>query len=684
MPSDALRWPERIVAALRALGGRPWTLFLVLFALNALAAPYAGFIHDARLYGFQVLNKVEGGAFADDLFFRYGSQDNYSLFSTAVAPLAAALGLDLSFFLLYLLSNALLLLGMLRLIRAVIKDRLVSTLAAILVAVSPLPFGGVGIFNVNENFLTPRILAAALTLFALERVLRGRYKTALGLGVVGCLFHPLMAVGSVAIVAALWAWARLPRRVVLGLAAAVALAGAAVLAVPPLGFAAFGRMDADWLVRVRAATAHNFPLDWLPEDWIRLAISLLAVAAAAGLLRRKNPRVARLLTLVVLAAAGGFVATLVASEAGYKLLFQGQPYRVAWVLQLLQGPLLLWMAARLWRAGDEPSRTGAVALVAVGLLGLNLILYILPSIAFVVAAIGERGLSARPRRAAWLSRALAGGLAGGVLAWGALRLLGFFTFWNQLAPLVDGLDLARGLLTTPGPLGWLLAAAAVLGAVYRRAGLRPRFAAAAAAAGLAVQAGFFGCARTDFYRDHGDRYGPDVRFVADYLAARRDAGRPPSVYWPIRRPYAIWLRLRARSYFTSLQVQGVVFNRGTALEGQRRALVVRRFEVERLAADRRVLPAEWLAEMERLFQLRLPDDPSAWPDAPTQDDLEALCREPDVDYVVVPHAFALPCAADNGRFYIYDCRQVRAALGDRPAATDAALASSETSESPLK
>src|SRR5205823_5289795 len=111
------------------------------------------------------------------------------------------------------------------------------------------------------------------------------------------------------------------------------------------------------------------------NDWIQLVISLLTVAAAAGLLRRKNPRVARLLAVLGLAAAGGFVATLVASEAGYKLLFQGQPYRVVWVLQLLQGPLLLWMAARLWRAGDEPSRVGAVALVAVGLIGLELAQY---------------------------------------------------------------------------------------------------------------------------------------------------------------------------------------------------------------------------------------------------------------------------------------------------------------------
>src|SRR5690242_19940574 len=103
MRPDALPWPDRIAASLRALRDRPATLFLVLFALNALVLPYAGFIHDARLYGVQVLNKVEGGAFADDLFFRYGSQDKFSLFSTAVAPAAAVLGIDTTFFILYLI-----------------------------------------------------------------------------------------------------------------------------------------------------------------------------------------------------------------------------------------------------------------------------------------------------------------------------------------------------------------------------------------------------------------------------------------------------------------------------------------------------------------------------------------------------------------------------------------------------
>ena len=83
---------DSAVASLRSLGQRPWTLFAYLLALNALAYPYAGITHDARLYAMQVQNRIASGAYNDDLFFRYGSQDSYSLFSTLVAPVAASWG----------------------------------------------------------------------------------------------------------------------------------------------------------------------------------------------------------------------------------------------------------------------------------------------------------------------------------------------------------------------------------------------------------------------------------------------------------------------------------------------------------------------------------------------------------------------------------------------------------------
>ncbi|MFX7949498.1 hypothetical protein ABTK52_19180, partial [Acinetobacter baumannii] len=62
-----------------------------LFAISALiwllVRPYQGIVHDARLYGLQVLARVSPGAFHADLFLAYGSQDSFSIFSLIVRPL---------------------------------------------------------------------------------------------------------------------------------------------------------------------------------------------------------------------------------------------------------------------------------------------------------------------------------------------------------------------------------------------------------------------------------------------------------------------------------------------------------------------------------------------------------------------------------------------------------------------
>src|SRR6516164_6054317 len=94
-----------VSAALSRLAGRPACLLGLLLALNALARPYVSLIHDSRLYAVQVLNRLEGGTYADDLYLGYGSQDQFSLFSHAAVPLVGLLGLEPAFFLLYLVFN---------------------------------------------------------------------------------------------------------------------------------------------------------------------------------------------------------------------------------------------------------------------------------------------------------------------------------------------------------------------------------------------------------------------------------------------------------------------------------------------------------------------------------------------------------------------------------------------------
>src|SRR5262245_5227369 len=97
---------ERFTAALKQLAPSPPSLLCLMLAANALAHPYRGLFHDARLYAAQIQERVEPGSLAGDLYLRYGSQDDYTLFSALMEPLVRAVGLEPAFFLGYLASKA--------------------------------------------------------------------------------------------------------------------------------------------------------------------------------------------------------------------------------------------------------------------------------------------------------------------------------------------------------------------------------------------------------------------------------------------------------------------------------------------------------------------------------------------------------------------------------------------------
>src|SRR5207248_2322342 len=112
-----------------------------------------------------------------------------------------------------------------------------------------LPFGGLNVFLVHETFLTPRILANALVLFALERTLRHRHGQALLCLAPAMLTHPLMAVGGVLIWAGYFVHARLGGR---GLAVGIAgLLGTAIGAELPYALLLQGQpYRALWVLKV--------------------------------------------------------------------------------------------------------------------------------------------------------------------------------------------------------------------------------------------------------------------------------------------------------------------------------------------------------------------------------------------------------------------------------------------------
>jgi hypothetical protein len=158
-----------------------------------------------------------------------------------------------------------------------------------------------------------------------------------------------------------------------------------------------------------------------------------------------------------------------------------------------------------------------------------------------------------------------------------------------------------------------------------------------------------------FERDH-TRLGGDIAFVRDFVRERESSeARHVSVYSPYGRADLLWIDVRATSYFSIMQTAGVMFNRPTAEEIQRRCVLVSKFEMARQREEMLFFEDGKKAAMENLFKVAF-DCP-----APSRGDLVRLCNEPGLDYVVIPQEFPDLYSATNGRIFVYECYKVRTA-----------------------
>ncbi len=652
-------WLAKVSEALARLADRPWTFFALLVLLNALARPYAGFYQDARLYSGQVLNQVEHGAYADDLFFRYGSQDQFSAFSRVMAPIVACLGLQISFFLVYLAGNALFLLALFRLVRALIESRVVAVLALVYLVVTPLPFGGLSVFYVHESFLTPRLAANTLVLFALERVLWQRYRPALLLLGGAFLLHPLMALGGVLVwggCAALTYFR--PRTMALLLALAAAFFLAAV-AFEPLGLKVFGKMDPTWHDILLGASVYVFPLEWNLIDWVDPLVSFGILFASGLWLYRADTQRRRFALVLAVIGVAGFFGSLLASLLPYALLLQGQPYRVLWLVKVVQAPLGFALIARL--SSMPRALPQALALSLVGFFSMTTFLaaeIVLPMMLLPFFVLCFRGLGKNPRHGAdWLWRSGVVAIVVSSLGWTVFKWVVLYSYLPVLQPHLDVLDYLQRVVVQLAPAFWLITFALVVLWLERRGGAERRFRWACLGIALIYHTAFCVIPELDLLRVHGTREGQDVLFVRNFLAQRHaDRGPRPTLYCALGRIDYLWVDLRCKSYYDGCQISGVLFNRQTAIEAQRRGQLVRAFEIDRYRRMEQMIQPVYRQTMRRLYCGGF-DCPE-----PALDDLRRLCQEPGLDYVIAKHDIPGLAAADNGRIYIYDCRAVRAAL----------------------
>ena len=653
------RTEAAILSILRALASRPGSLCCALLALDLLALPYAGLTRDGMLYSGQVLNRALGGYLDDDLFFKFGSQDRFTVFSPILGPAVPLLGITATFLLGYLATKVLLLYGLQRLAFRVIPSPEVAVAAMLTVATYFVPFGSSGLLTLNESVLTPRLGACGLALLAIDATLSGRWVFAVLLAIAGFLLHPIMALPAIGVCVVYLVWTRLPARPAIVVTALAVIVGSVAL-TPEIGNRLFGKMDETWLDEVVHFTGSLLsPQAWHWTSWPPIGLAFVACLGAAWRMRIEHPNQARLLGSIVLISAGGLLASTIASELGHRLLMQAQVHRALYLVEFAQFPAVFWLGTTLFLDADRRGQVVGVLLVFAVLEAPYLVWFdaemllklgMLCFSAFLVALLAIRGIDREPRRPEWFSRTLAWSLGVGFVTWAIYIAVLVLTFHSDVASLRLEQQTWRAVIERLPLLSRFLLALLLVGLAGWAFGWDGAF--RIVTLGVAAVAAWTACyVPTTIYDSAGYvQFESDIRFVGDYL--KQHERRHPTVYWPNERLDMVWVDLEARSYSHAYQTAGIVFSEPMAHEAARRAGLVGPFEFHRRLEESRGLTESQIAGS--AWYWKVDEDHRT----PTEADLRKLCADPALDYAVLRQKFDRLYAAENGHVYIYDCRRI--------------------------
>jgi hypothetical protein len=645
-------WWNHSSAALAELVERPWLCAGVLLAIRSVFRPYLGLVHDAKLYSLQVASHVWPNTYNSDLFFAFGSQDSFSVFSHLMAPLAGAIGIEPSFFLVWMICTACIVYAEVQLVRRLVSERALAAVALVLLTLTDVAYGGRQVFTVHEPFLTARLPAVALVLFAFIKLLDGRLLWAGMLLGVSMLIHPLMTVPALFVGAAFVASARRRTERLAAIGALAAIVLGIFVAIPVVGEALFGRMEAEWLRSTKVICHQCFLTNWSANELCRTCIALVIVVGVRGYLAAVA---GRLVFWVGFTAIAGVAVTAYAEWTEYAFLIQGQAFRALWLAELLAYPLGLAFLQKLWQ-GEPAGKLLGVPIAAyvmqpfvhgsmVGGIALDTIgLWVVSSVcvgAFIHA------WSRRTNKNASLGFAILAGMLGmsGVIS--LTRFMAFAVFADYSTERISLLWWFGAHAISVAVILAVSLAAVVL--LMRWCGVNWRTGAIAGSIWLTMAGLPFAIDSMRFGEKRfaaGDR---DLAFVQAFLESHPSA-TPPQVYWPAD-PSPVWLNLRATSYYSWYQMWGIIFSEDLLDVATSRAQRTRRFEVDWMR-DAGLPASMWEIQL-TMLNTDFNEPP------PEEQDLLRLAEDPTLDWIVTKHDFGMRAAATNGSVYIYDARQLR-------------------------
>lgn len=553
--------------------------------------PGGGLRHDAVLYAIQGLAHLEPELFSGDLFLRYGSQDRFTLFGPLFKVSIELLGLETAARLLAALFQVAMFAAAGLLASTFMPARL-AWLAVALLCALPSDYGARGIFELNENFVTPRGAAQALTLAGLAMLYRQRLWPAGLLLALATALHPLVALPGVLLVPFVQPHGRRVRNALLALGAGIALCVFAGLWLR----GAQMRFDPAWLDLLRSGTPYLFVSLWSSADWTIAGFALVVPLVGAVIL--EDARVRQFCIGVVALAVAGFAVSWIGGDLlDTVLVVQVQPWRWIWLATALSPLLLPLTCITLWRRGALGQLAVAIGAAAWLLRAEPAGLPLLSA-----AAIPALMTATRWRIPPHLVRMV--GFAGiAILACAVVILVSSVI---QLLGTMPELRFGSQLIRTLRETGALVAAlfCGFWWFVVRGSRLVPLAAVAACAAfALVAVAGIAEAATADRVQR------------ADHAAFQtwRDHIPPRSEVLWFDEPLACWRLLERPNFASNQQAASALFSRQAAMETYRRLESLR---------------------------ILLPDDSVAWrtlrkaPAPPENVTLAAVCASSDVRYIV--------------------------------------------------
>lgn len=566
----------------------------LLLALMLAFRPYNGIYHDSILYFGQAIREIYPTELSKDLFFEFGSQSSYTLFPKLIAPLLRVFSLGT-------ISMVGVLLGYVFFLAAAVftawqwlKNLPTTARLALLfwtilsVLVWPSQYGGFGIFKYQEPYFTGRSLVEPLVLLSCGLMIARRPWLALLPLLAAAPLHPLQALPGFLLWSATrviadrrWLW------VALGIAAGLFLL--AIAAIPPFG-GLIQRYDDAWWDIVHEHNVFCFIAEWPARSWLAIGVDVFLFGAAWKHMPTSLRQFSTLLvtlTLTCLAASG-----LLAEGLRLVLPTGLQLWRMHWLMHCIAAmlvPLIVW---GLWRdqGAHQEATEGSLerlgVITQVSLLLLTLIL----AAPFGQATSSAWGVLATiplyfllpwflPRIQPHYRKAL---LAGVVIA----GVASYFRFAAYiLRPRSEGyaqLDLSP-LMTKGVPLLTHPTVAITLVAIAYWMWLRLPKLGHIILVGISVGIAFSASANWD-QRLPFKKWveGQPVKAWIDPFTIKIPIGA--RVYWN-DMTLPTWAALHRSNYYNIELMSGVLFNRGTAIQGRERHQKLAPLEFQRIACE---------------------------------------------------------------------------------------------------